>query len=398
MTNQEVVALAEQYLLPTYGRLPIAIVKGEGCYLDDADGNRYLDFIGGIAVNSQGHCHPKVAEAISQQAQTLIHCSNLFQIPQQALLAKKLCELSGLEQAFFCNSGTEANEAAIKLARKWGKLNKDGAYKIIVAEDSFHGRTMGSLSATAQSKYQEAFQPLVPGFVAVPYGDLTALKKNVDPETVAIMLEPVQGEGGVHPAPEGYLEAVRALCDEEQLLFILDEVQTGIGRTGKMFAFQHSQVKPDLLTLAKALGSGVPIGALVAGEKALNTFQPGDHAATYGGNPLATAAALAAVEVVEDGLVANCEKVGAYFKKALLDLKEKFPLIAEVRGKGLLLGVELKVGAAPFVEAARERGLLILTAGERVLRFVPPLIVTEAEVDQAVGILAEVLAEKNEGN
>lgn len=387
MTNKEVISLTEEYILPTYGRLPIAAVRGEGCYLYDADGNRYLDFIGGIAVTSQGHCHPKVVAAIQKQAQELIHCSNLFQIPNQALLAQKLCLASSMDKAFFCNSGAEANEAAIKLARKWGKLNKNGASEIIVAEHSFHGRTMGALSATAQSKYQEAFQPLVPGFKAVPYGDLAALAEAITPETVAVMLEPMQGEGGVHPAPCGYLEAVRRLTLKENLLLILDEVQTGIGRTGKMFAWQHSGAKPDVLTLAKALGSGVPIGAMLASSRVAATFVPGDHASTYGGNPLATAAALAAFEVIEDGLVEQAERVGAYFKQRLGSLQARWPMVLEARGLGLLLGVELSVPAAPIVAAARERGLLILTAGERVLRFVPPLIITEQEVDSAMTIL-----------
>ena len=387
MTNEQVVALSEEYLLPTYGRLPIAAVRGEGPYLYDADGNRYLDFIGGIAVTSQGHCHPKVVAAIKKQAEELIHCSNLFQIPGQALLAQKLCLASSMEKAFFCNSGAEANEAAIKLARKWGKQNKNGSYEIIVAEDSFHGRTMGALSATAQSKYQKDFQPLVPGFKAVPYGDLEALKEAISPETVAVMLEPLQGEGGVHPAPWGYLEAVERLALEENILLILDEVQTGIGRTGKMFACQHYGIRPDLLTLAKALGSGVPIGAMLASKKVAATFQPGDHASTYGGNPLVTAAALAAFEVIEDGLVERCAQVGAYFKKQLHALQKRWSIIEDVRGLGLLLGVELSVPAAPIVAAARERGLLILTAGERVLRFVPPLIIEEREVDTALELL-----------
>jgi len=255
-----------------------------------------------------------VVAAIKKQAEELIHCSNLFQIPGQALLAQKLCLASSMEKAFFCNSGAEANEAAIKLARKWGKQNKNGSYEIIVAEDSFHGRTMGALSATAQSKYQKDFQPLVPGFKAVPYGDLEALKEAISPETVAVMLEPLQGEGGVHPAPWGYLEAVERLALEENILLILDEVQTGIGRTGKMFACQHYGIRPDLLTLAKALGSGVPIGAMLASKKVAATFQPGDHASTYGGNPLVTAAALAAFEVIEDGLVERCAR--SVFQKA----------------------------------------------------------------------------------
>ena len=392
MTNEEAIALSEEYLLPTYKRLPIAAVRGEGCYLYDADGKRYLDFIGGIAVTNQGHCHPKVVAAIQRQAQELIHCSNLFHIPQQARLAEKLCVASGLKKAFFCNSGAEANEAALKLARKWGKLQRGGAGEIIVAAHSFHGRTMGALSATAQSKYQEAFQPLVPGFRTVPFGDFPALAGAIGPQTAAVMLEPLQGEGGVHPAPAGYLEAVRQLTIKENLLFILDEVQTGLGRTGKMFAWQHWGARPDVLTLAKALGGGVPIGAMLAGKRAAETFVPGDHASTFGGNPLATAAALAAFDVVADGLVRQADRVGAYFKGKLGSLAEEWPEIKEVRGLGLLLGVELSVPAAPIVKAARDRGLLLLTAGENVLRFAPPLIITEREVDQALPILEEAFS------
>ncbi|NLC47287.1 MAG: aspartate aminotransferase family protein [Firmicutes bacterium] len=392
MTTEEIIALTEEYVLPTYSRLPIAAVRGEGCYLYDADGNEYLDFIGGIAVASQGHCHPKVVAAIQKQAEELIHCSNLFHIPSQALLAQKLCLASGMKKAFFCNSGAEANEAAIKLARKWGKLNKSGATEIIVAAHSFHGRTMGALSATAQSKYQKDFMPLVPGFREVPFGDLEALTQAVGPQTLAVMLEPLQGEGGVHPAPAGYLEAVRRLTEKENVLLIFDEVQTGFGRTGKMFACQHYGVKPDILTLAKALGSGVPIGAMLAGSKVAGSFAPGDHASTYGGNPLATAAALTAFEVISEGLVQQAARVGEYFKKQLNSLKEKWPTVQEVRGLGLLLGVELSVPAAPFVAAARERGLLILTAGEKVLRFLPPLTITEHEVDKAMAILEEAFS------
>lgn len=395
MTNEQTTALADKYILPTYGRLSIAPVKGSGYYLWDADGNRYLDFIGGIAVTSQGHCHPKVVSAIQKQAAELIHCSNLFQIPNQALLAEKLCVLSGLEKAFFCNSGAEANEGAIKLARKWGKVNKNGAFEIIVAKDSFHGRTMGALSATAQKKYQEDFEPLVPGFKVVPYGDFEALNATVTAKTVAIMLEPLQGEGGVYPAPTGYLEDVANLTANENMLLILDEVQTGIGRTGKMFAFQHYGITPDIVTLAKALGSGMPIGAMLTSKRASSTFVPGDHASTFGGNPLATAAALASVEVIEDGLLEQCTNVGLYFKKRLEEFAEKWSIIKNVRGLGLILGVELTVPANQFVAAAREKGLLILTAGEKVLRFLPPLTIGATEVDMALEILEDVFKSLN---
>lgn len=391
MTNEQAKALTDQYVLGTYGRWPIAAVKGKGCFLWDGDGRRYLDFVSGIAVANQGHCHPKVVEAIQKQAEQLIHCSNLFHIPAQVVLAEKLCSLSGLAKAFFCNSGAEANEAAIKLARKWGKLQKNGAYEIIVAEQSFHGRTMGALSATAQRKYQKHFEPLLPGFKAVKFGDITALKEAATAQTAAILLEPLQGEGGVVPAPQGYLESVRQLCEDENILLILDEVQTGFGRTGKMFAFEHYGIKPDILALAKALGSGVPIGAVLTGPKTAHVFEPGDHASTFGGNPLAAAAALAAVEVIEDGLVENCAEVGAYFLKQLEALKERYPIIRDVRGLGLLIGVELNQPAGDVVAYCRDKGLLILTAGQHTLRFLPPLIITKDHVDQALEILAGAL-------
>jgi acetylornithine/N-succinyldiaminopimelate aminotransferase len=391
MTNEQAKALTDQYVLGTYGRWPIAAVKGKGCFLWDGDGRRYLDFVSGIAVANQGHCHPKVVEAIQKQAEQLIHCSNLFHIPAQAVLAEKLCSLSGLAKAFFCNSGAEANEAAIKLTRKWGKLQKNGAYEIIVAEQSFHGRTMGALSATAQRKYQKHFEPLLPGFKAVKFGDITALKEAATAQTAAILLEPLQGEGGVVPAPQGYLESVRQLCEDENILLILDEVQTGFGRTGKMFAFEHYGIKPDILALAKALGSGVPIGAVLTGPKTAHIFEPGDHASTFGGNPLAAAAALAAVEVIEDGLVENCAEVGAYFLKQLEALKERYPIIRDVRGLGLLIGVELNQPAGDVVAYCRDKGLLILTAGQHTLRFLPPLIITKDHVDQALEILAGAL-------
>ncbi len=391
MAIEEIAALSEKYLLSTYNRIKMAPVKGDGIYVEDSGGRRYLDFVSGIAVTGQGHCHPRLVAAIKRQAEELIHCSNLFLIPQQALLAEKLCTASGLQQAFFCNSGAEANEAALKLARKWGKQNKSGASEIVTAQGSFHGRTLGALSATGQRKYQRDFEPLVPGFKTVPFGDLDALNAAVGGQTAAILLEPVQGEGGVHPAPAGYLEGAAQLAQEKNVLLILDEVQTGLGRTGKMFAFQHSGIQPDVLLLAKALGGGIPIGALLAGQRAVGTFRPGDHASTFGGSPLAAAAALAAFAAVEEGLVQNCAQMGTYFKQGLRNLQKRRPVIEEVRGMGLLLAAALAIPAQPVVDACRERGLLILTAGERVLRFLPPLIVNQSQIDAALEILAEAL-------
>ena len=396
MTNQQWVERSDKVIMKTYGRYPIVPVRGEGCRLWDADGKEYLDFLAGVAVNNLGHCHPKVVKALQDQAATLIHCSNYYQIPQQIELAELLCSHSFADKAFFCNSGAEANEAAIKLARKYSreKHNNPERYGIITAADSFHGRTMATVSATGQEKVQRFFDPLLHGFAHVPFNDLAALSAAVTPQTCAIMLEPIQGEGGINIPSMEYMQGVRELCDRHQLLLILDEVQVGMGRTGKLFAHEHFGITPDIMTLAKALAGGAPIGTMLAREEIAESFGPGTHGSTFGGNPLVTAAAVAAVRVIlEEGILNHTEEMGEYLLGELEGLKEKFPFVSEVRGIGLMIGMELSVPAGDIVKKGLERGLLLNVAQDRVLRFVPPLIVTKAEVDSMIGILAGILSE-----
>ena len=398
MNTKEIMELCERYLMRNVGRIPLAPVKGEGARLWDADGREYLDFVSGIAVNSLGHCHPAVVDAICRQAAKLIHCSNLYYIEQQARLAKLLVENSALDKVFFCNSGAEANEAAIKLARKYAKL-KWGAekFEIITALHSFHGRTLAAVTATGQPKYQKGFEPLPPGFKYVPYNDLDALEEAIGPATCAVLLEPVQGEGGVNVAARHYLEGVQMLCREHGALLIFDEVQTGLGRTGRFLAYQHFGVEPDILTLAKALGGGFPIGAMLAKEDIAAAFQPGDHASTFGGNPLACAAALAAMEeMLLGGVVENAATTGAYMYEKLKVLGEKYPFVKEIRGLGLLLGMELTIEGKEIVNGCLERGLLINCVNNNVLRFIPPLTITRDDIDRALAILDQVMAQKNE--
>jgi len=393
MSNADIVREGQKYIMNTYARLPIAMVKGEGCYVYDADGRKYLDFVAGIAVNALGHAHPAVAEALSRQAGTIIHCSNLYWIEPQVAAAKLLVENSCLDKVFFANSGAEANEAAIKLARKYAKAKDVDKYEIITMYDSFHGRTMATLAATGQARIQNGYDPLLQGFKYVPFNDIAALREAVSPRTCAVMLEPVQGEGGVIVAEDDYLRAVRELCDEHDMLLIFDEVQVGLGRTGKLFAYQHSGVEPDIMTLAKALGGGAPVAAMLAKDKVAASFQPGDHASTFGGNPLVTAAAKATLEVIiGDNLPANAAKMGAYLQGKLTALKAKYPFIQYVRGKGLLVGLVLDIPGAPIVAACLERGLLINCTAGKVLRFVPPLIVSQTEIDKMLVILEEALA------
>ncbi|OIQ60112.1 acetylornithine aminotransferase [Moorella thermoacetica] len=395
MDNAAIVSRGEKYVMRTYGRYPMALVRGEGARVWDADGKEYLDFVSGLAVNSLGHCHPRVVEAIREQAGRLIHCSNLYWIEPQVELARLLVENSALDKVFFCNSGAEANEAAIKLARKYAKEHRGPeSYEIITMRRSFHGRTLATLTATGQEKFHHGFAPLPAGFRYVPFNDLSSLRAAVGPRTCAVMLEPVQGEGGVYAANKDYLQAVRALCDDEGLLLIFDEVQCGLGRTGYLFAYQYYEVEPDILTLAKALAGGVPIGAMLAKEKAASAFTPGDHASTFGGNPLATAAGVAAFKaLLEEGLVENARVLGQYFYQQLEGLAREFPRLTEVRGRGLLLGVEIDGPAGEVVAACQERGLLINSLHGHVLRFLPPLIVTREDIDRAVTILKEALHE-----
>jgi len=393
MDTQSATELSDKYLMRTYRRAPVAFVSGQGTRLVDVEGKTYLDFVAGIAVCALGHAHPALTAAIRAQASRLLHVSNLYHIPEQAELARWLVEHSGLSRAFFCNSGSEANEAAIKLARKVAAIRGRSGREILVAEHSFHGRTLGALAATAQPKYQQPFEPLPPGFVAVPFNDLAALEAAAGPSTCAVMLEPVQGEGGVHPASPEYLRGVRRLCDARGLVLILDEVQTGIGRTGRLFAYEHYGIAPDILTLAKGLGGGVPIGAMLATAAVADAFAPGDHGSTFGGNPLACAAALAVVTTLEaDGLVDRAREVGAYLLERLRTLACRHPVITEVRGLGLLVAVELSAEAAAVVAACRARGLLVNAVKPNALRLVPPLVVTHADVDEAIEILDAALA------
>lgn len=392
MENDEIIQQGERYCMATYARYPVAIVRGERARVWDADGREYLDMVGGLAVNALGHAHPALIAALQEQAAQLIHCSNLYWNAEQVKLARRLVELSGLDKAFFCNSGTEANEAAIKLVRKYARQQgKPAAYEIITMERSFHGRTMGALAATGQEKLQANFTPLVPGFRHVPLNDFEALQQAVTDRTAAVMLEPVQGEGGVYVAEDDYLKKVSAFCREHGLLLVLDEVQCGLGRTGRFFAFQHYGVQPDILTLAKALGGGVPVGAMLAREEVAAAFEPGDHGSTFGGNSLVCHVALAVLEVLEGGLVENAARTGAYFLEKLQTLAPKFSCIRQVRGRGLLLGMKLDIPGQPVISAARAEGLLITGAGPQVLRFLPPLIIGPAEVDMAVAMLERAL-------
>jgi acetylornithine aminotransferase/acetylornithine/N-succinyldiaminopimelate aminotransferase len=392
--NQALMDRGQVHVATTYGRAPVALVRGEGTRVWDADGKLYYDFLSGLGVNNLGHCHPRVVEAIRQQAGTLLHVSNLYHIQPQIELAEMLAERSFADRSFFCNSGTEACEAAIKLARRYSHDHfGEGRYEIITMEHSFHGRTMGSLSATAQTRYHKGFEPLLDGFRYAPFNDLQALAAMLGPKTCAIMVEPVQGEGGVNVPSPDYLKGLRELCQAHQLLLIYDEVQCGIGRTGTLFAYEHEGVPPDIMTLAKSLAGGVPIGAMLAREDVAKAFVPGTHAATFGGNPLATAAGVAALQAIEaEGMLENCQRVGAYFMQRLKGLQQRYPCMKEVRGKGLMLGIELEFPGNQFVPACMERGFLVNCTMDTVLRFLPPLIVTEREVDLLITVLDELFA------
>ena len=393
MTSQDWIARGDQHIARTYARYPLVAVRGEGCRLWDADGKCYLDFLAGVAVNNLGHCHPKVVAALQEQAARLLHCSNYFHIPSQIELAELLCEHSFGDRVFFCNSGAEANEAAMKLVRKYS-AERFGAdrFEVITALASFHGRTIGTISATGQDKVKVGFAPMVPGFRYVPFGDAAALRAAVNEHTCAVLLEPVQGEGGVNVPPSGYLAEVRRICNECNLLLVYDEVQVGCGRTGELFAYQHEGVAPDIMTLAKALAGGPPIGAMVATEPVAEYFGPGSHGSTFGGNPLMTTAALAAMRaLIEDGVLENCRAMGDYLRRRLEERRQRFPFIKEVRGRGLILGMELSISGGDIVQQALQQGLLINCTAGTVLRFLPPLTVTQAEIDEALAILDAIL-------
>ena len=378
--------LADKYLMQTGRRLPVTFVRGQGCFVYDDAGHEYLDLVAGIAVNLLGHSHPEVATALAGQAKTLIHTSNLYYTEPQVELARRLVELSFPSRVFLCNSGAEANEAAIKIARKWGGRHRDGAFQIITTLGSFHGRTLATVTAGGQPKYSNPFKPLPDGFIHVPYNDLDAIQAATGAQTAAVMLEPVMGEIGIVPAKPGYLEGVRRWCDEKGLLLILDEVQTGLGRTGRWFAHQHHGITPDVMTLAKGLGGGVPIGACLAAPNA-DVFEPGDHGSTFGGNPLACVAALAVLKVIErDGLVGHAAEMGEMLHAAIDSLGGK-----EVRGLGLMQAVEFaEPRAKAFQQACLDARLVVNAVDDNTIRFVPPLIITPDQIERAQKTMHEV--------
>jgi predicted acetylornithine/succinylornithine family transaminase len=394
MDTKTLMEWSGKYHTPNYGRTPICLVRGDGLRVWDSDGREYLDFTSGIAVTSLGHCHPRVTGAIQEAAATLLHVSNIFHTAPQIHLAKLLCEHSFADRVFFGNSGAEANEAAIKLARKYAKERfASDRFEIIATRNSFHGRTLATVSATGQEKYQHGFEPLVPGFKHVPYNDLRAMERAMDSRTAAILVEPLQGEGGVYVPDDDYLPGLRKLCDETGALLILDEIQTGMGRTGRLWAYEHAGVEPDIMTLAKALANGVPIGAMLARDEVARALGPGTHGSTFGGTPFVSSVALATLTtMIEEGIPERAAKMGRHVMQALGRMRARQPAIREVRGRGLLIGIELDRGAAPVVDACRDAGLLVLTAGDRVVRLAPALIATEADCDRALEILEQALS------
>lgn len=391
MTKEETIELFNKYVIANYGRLPRVIVKGEGCYLYDSDGNKILDMFPGWAVSAIGHCHPKVVEAIRKQAGELLHIDNTFYSEPQGKLAKMLSERAFGGKSFFCNSGAEANEAALKLARLH---TAQGKYKFITTEGSFHGRTFATLTATAQPKHHEGLLPLLPGFVYVPYNDVAAMESVFDDEVAAVMVEPIQGEGGINIPDPDYLKAIRNMCDEHGALLICDEVQTGMGRTGKWFAYQHFDVEPDIITMAKALGGGVAIGAIMAKSEIAASLVPGKHASTFGGNALACAAAIAVIEAIEEeNLLENATNIGNYTMEKLKQLKQKHFIIDSVRGIGMMIGVQLTSPGQPIVNKCLEKGLRVNCTQGTVLRLMMPMIATKEQVDEAIDIMDSAFSE-----
>ncbi len=384
-----------KYFMPVFSRYPLVLSHGQGPYVFDTDGKKYLDFLAGIAVNVLGHAHPALVKAVCEQAGKLIHCSNLYYTEPQVLLIEKIAKLSNLDKVFIANSGAEANEGAMKLARKYGKMQGGDKVEIVTAEHSFHGRTLATLTATGQPKYQEGYEPLPGGFRYVPFNDKKALTDAVSARTCAVMIEPVQGEGGIHVPIDGYLQYAREICDKYGALLILDEIQSGMGRTGTFLACQGYGVKADIVTLAKGLAGGVPIGAFMATEKVAAAFAPGDHGSTFGGNPLACAAALAVLEVLEkENLLMNAVTMGEYLMNQLAGLKKKYPvLIREVRGKGLMVGAELSKPGREVVDRCLKQGVIINCTAGNVLRFVPPLNIERNHVDEVIAVLDDVLAQ-----
>ena len=391
MNTQDVLAMFDKYVIANYGRLPKVITQGKGNRLYDLDGNEILDMFPGWAVSGIGHCHPKVVKAIQAQAEKLLHIDNTFYTVEQGTLAKMLSERAFGGKCFFCNSGAEANEAALKLARRHTPREK---YKVITAEKSFHGRTFATLTATGQSKCHEGFHPLPAGFVYVPFNDIDALQEAFDDETAAVMIEPIQGEGGVNAATPEYMQTIRDLCDENGALMLLDEVQTCMGRTGRWFGYQHYEVVPDIISMAKALGGGVAVGAMMARPEIAASLVPGTHASTFGGNSLACAAAMAVIEAIEEEkLLDNANTMGRYARQKLEELKEKYPIIDHVRGMGLMIGIQLTMPGAPIVSRCLEKGLRVNCTQETVLRFMPSMTVSAEEIDTAIAILDEALGQ-----
>jgi len=392
MTTKETIELFDKYVIGNYKRLPRVIVKGQGCYLYDADGNEILDMFPGWAVSAIGHCHPKVVEALRKQAGELLHIDNTFYSEPQGELAKLLSERAFGGKCFFCNSGAEANEAALKLARLH---TSEGKYKFITAEGSFHGRTFATLTATAQPKHHEGLLPLLPGFIYIPFNDVAVLESAFSDEVAAVMVEPIQGEGGINIATDEFLKTIRRLCDESGAVMIFDEVQTGMGRTGKWFAYQHFDVEPDIMTIAKALGGGVAIGAMMAKDEVAASLVPGKHASTFGGNALVCAAAVAVIEAIEEeNLLENASRLGRYTMDKLLQLKQKHNIIDSVRGIGFMIGVQLTGPCSEIVDKCLDRGLRINCTQGTVLRFMPPMIAAKDQIDKAVDILDTVLTER----
>ncbi len=389
-SSAQVIDLFKKYVVGNYTRYPVCLVRGEGSYVWDAEGNRYLDFFPGWGCNLLGHCPPRVVEAVREQVGKLIHVPNTWYTEPQGELARALVERCGFDgRAFFCNSGAEANEAAIKLARLYGK---PGRYKVVTMLNSFHGRTLGALSATGQPKYHQGLQPLLAGFAYAPFGDLDAAAKLIDGETCAILVEPIQGEGGINVPPDGYLEGLRELADKHKLLLIFDEVQAGMGRTGKWYAYQNWPVQPDVFTLAKALAGGVACGGLVARAAVSEHLRPGTHAATFGGNPLACRAALATIETIEaDGLLERAVVIGECFRRRFEALKARCPLVQQIRVKGVMIGVELSADGAPVVEECLKRRLLINCTHGTVIRLLPALTLTDEQIDQGCAVLEDVM-------
>lgn len=394
MSNKEIIKKTEKYIVNTYNRFDIAIVEGRGMKVKDADCKEYLDFVAGVAVCNLGHCHPKVVEAIKTQAEKLMHISNLYHIEPQVELAQKIVNSSFADKVFFCNSGSEAVEAAIKLARKYfsSKENGDNRFQVITMEKSFHGRTMAAMTATGQVKVQKGYEPLLEEFIYVPFNDIDALEKVISTKTCAVMLEPIQGEGGVNVPSDDYLKKVKELCIDNGSLLIFDEVQSGIGRTGNLFAYEHSGVTPHIMTLAKGLGSGFPIGAMCVVDEVAEAFGHGTHGSTFGGNPLATAAALATLKAIkEEKVLENCNAMGDYLVSKLEELKIKHKVIDNIRGRGLMIGMELSKPGKPIIDELLKEGILLNCTADTILRFIPPLIITKEDIDNMITKLDKAL-------